>query len=64
MSPYAVKTLILLVAILIGLNVGIATAWLAQVRGAHVALAIRDGGVAFAGAVTLTVLLLAHLGLL
>lgn len=63
-SPVAVKALLLTIAILLGIIVGMTTAWLVSARGAHITIAIRDGGVGFAGTVTLGVLLLSHLGVL
>jgi hypothetical protein len=64
MSPTAIKLLWLTVAILLGIIFGMITALLAAARGAHITLAIRDGGVGFASTVTVTVLLFAHLGVL
>ncbi|WP_067470334.1 hypothetical protein [Nocardia amamiensis] len=58
------KALLLTIAVLFGIIIGIVTGLLAHARGAHLAAAIREGGVGFAGTVTLTVLLLAHLGTL
>ncbi|WP_174184822.1 hypothetical protein [Nocardia barduliensis] len=58
------RALLLAIALLLGTIVGIATALLARTRGAHLAVAIREGAVGFAGTVTLTVLLLTHLGTL
>ncbi len=61
MSNPSIKGLLLAVTILLGIIVGIIAAWLAIAREAHIAIAVRDGGVGFAGTVTLSVLLLSHL---
>ncbi|MEU7765031.1 hypothetical protein AB0B25_07905 [Nocardia sp. NPDC049190] len=58
------KSLLITIAVLLGIISGILTALLAHSRGAHPAAAIRDGGVGFAGTVGLTILLLDHLGVL
>lgn len=56
-----IKILLLTIAVLLGVIIGILTGLLAHLRGAHLAAAIRDGGVGFAGTTTLTVLLLSSL---
>lgn len=56
-----IKLLVIAIAVLLGVVVGIVAALLTKVQGAHIARAIRDGGVGFVGTVTLTMILLDHL---
>ncbi|MGW4325968.1 hypothetical protein ACWEKR_08770 [Nocardia sp. NPDC004573] len=60
----SIKILLIVIAVLLGVIIGMVTALLAKVQGAHAARAIRDAGVGFVGTVTLTALLMDHLDLL
>lgn len=59
-----IKILPIIIAALLGVIIGMITALLAKVQGAHAVRAIRDAGVGFVGTVTVTVLLIDHLDLL
>jgi len=59
-----IRTLLLAVAVLMGVIVGLAASILARVGGKSLPVAIRDGGVAFGGTVTLTVVIMTALKLL
>lgn len=56
------KGLVLAVALLIGVIVGMATGILSRAGGAGTALAIRHGGIAFGGTVSLGLLILSTMG--
>ncbi|MFI9509027.1 hypothetical protein [Nocardia sp. NPDC052566] len=58
------KILLIAIAVLLGIIIGMVTAFLAKAQGIHAARAIRDAGVGFAGTVTITVLLMDHLDVL
>lgn len=59
-----VRLLLTGVAVMLGVTVGMAAALLAWLTGSSTPVAIRHGGVAFGGAVTLTILIMGALGLL
>jgi hypothetical protein len=62
-DPTTVKSLLVSLAVLVGVVVGLAAGILARVGGKSTAAAIRDGGIAFGGAVTLMIVILTALGL-
>jgi hypothetical protein len=62
--PTIIKFLLVSLAILIGLVVGLVAGILARVAGTSLAPAIRDGGIAFGGTVTLAIVIMTALGLL
>jgi hypothetical protein len=62
-DPVAVKSLLVSLAILVGVIGGLAAGILARVAGKSVPAAIRDGGIAFGGTVTLMLVILTTLGL-
>jgi hypothetical protein len=62
--PTVIKSLLVSLAILIGVVVGLVAGILARVAGRPVAAALRDGGVAFGGTVTLGIVIMTALGLL
>jgi hypothetical protein len=62
-DPTTVKSLLVSLAILVGVIVGLAAGILARVAGKSVAAAIRDGGIAFGGTVTLMLVIMTALGL-
>lgn len=62
-DPTTVKSLLVSVAILVGIVVGLGAGILARAAGKSTAAAIRDGGIAFGGTVTLMIVILTALGL-
>ncbi len=60
----SVRALLVLIAVLIGIIAGLVWGILAVAGGAHIAAAFGGGGAAFAGAVTLVLLIESSLGLL
>lgn len=63
-SPQAARTLLVVVAILIGVIVALIAGMLASIGGAALSSAITAGGIAFGSAVTLVLLIMSALGLL
>lgn len=63
-NPTPIKSLLVLLALLIGIVVGLVTGVLARTAGASLTAAVRDGGIAFGGTVTLVILILDSLALL
>jgi hypothetical protein len=62
--PTTTKSLLVLLAILIGIVVGLIAGVLARTAGTSLSAAVRHGGIAFGGTVTLTILIFNSLGLL
>lgn len=62
--PTTIKTLLVALAILIGMIVGLVASILARASGSSLPASIRDGGIAFGGTATLTILIMTALGLL
>ncbi|GAA1309038.1 hypothetical protein [Saccharothrix xinjiangensis] len=58
-----VKVLLIALAMLIGVVVGVFSGILSRVSGAHLAVAIRHGGIAFGGTVTLAIVIITALEL-
>ncbi|WP_433249587.1 hypothetical protein ACQPYK_02640 [Streptosporangium sp. CA-135522] len=63
MSMTPLKALLVIVAVLIGIIIAQMAGFLARAGGAELPAAISKGGVAFAGTVTLALLIMASLGL-
>ncbi|WP_330256920.1 hypothetical protein OG874_21575 [Nocardia sp. NBC_00565] len=61
MPVNVISALLITVVVLVGIIVAGVTAMLSKISGAPVARAVRDGGVAFAGTVTLALLLMTSL---
>ncbi|MBT2449178.1 hypothetical protein J7F03_19180 [Streptomyces sp. ISL-43] len=59
-----VRVLLIGLAVMLGVIVGMAAGLLAWLSGSSAPVAIRHGGVAFGGAVTLSILIMTALGLL
>ena len=62
-DPIITRSLLVSLAVLIGLVVGLAAGILARVGGKSISGAIRDGGIAFGGTVTLMIVILTAIGL-
>jgi hypothetical protein len=62
--PATIKILLAVLAMLIGVIVGLVAGILARASGSSLPASIRDGGIAFGGTVSLTILIMTALGLL
>ena len=63
MDPLVIRALLVGLAVLAGCVAALVAGILARVGGASVSSAVRQGGIAFASAVTLAILVLTALGL-
>ncbi|MBF6297521.1 hypothetical protein IU459_08185 [Nocardia amamiensis] len=64
MHPTLRKTLLIAIALLLGIISGIVNALLTHFGGGHITDAIRDGGIGFTGTTAFGLVVMAYLGAL